>query len=188
MANDPIRKVDPAGLILDWFRKKKKKACCCCCAEDILFQNIEPYQKGFKFGHSFDTVIRLRYVLSRSRGDCKLEWWERSQSSTRRPEDSYNWTDMWKGGSGPKASSFRGWIETPRQCPGIVVLPDSDIPRISTLVRARRELDIIIMAFSTPGCPCRFRKVSITAKQILEVGDNREILSQEFEPGQTRYN
>jgi hypothetical protein len=180
VANDPIRKVDRLGL----FWPFTKKPCCCCCAEDILFQNIQPYQVAFKFGHSFDSRIRLKYSSSAVKGDCKLEWWERSQSDTSRPEDSYKWTDMMNG---PTASTFHGWIDTPRPCPGSVVIPVHDEPTISILVRQRRVLDFHIEVHSTPLCPCKWRMVLITAKQILEVDGSRQILSQEFVPGLTKY-
>jgi RHS repeat-associated protein len=183
VANAPLCRADRLGLFWPF-----RKACCCCCAEDILFQNIQPYQLGFRFGHSVDTMVKLKYVRSPSRGDCKLEWWERSESDSLRPEDKYPWTEMFGGGAGPKGPSFKDWIGTPRPCPGTVVLPDHDEPAISTLIRQRRVLDFSIRAYSTPGCPCKFRRVTISARQTLEVDGSRQILSQEFEPGQTQYN
>jgi hypothetical protein len=190
--NDPIQRVDRLGL----FWRSQKKPCYCCCAEDILFQNIRrfpddvqlpPGQQGtWLFGHVFNTMFKINNVRSSVTGDCKLEWWERSDSTSNNPEFSYKWTDMYGGGTGPIGKSFLGWNSTER-VPGPQVILDEDKPMISKIVPQRRVLDFYISIQSTPGCPCARRKVIIRARQILEADQFHQILSHEFTPGETKY-
>jgi hypothetical protein len=167
--NDPVRRIDPHGLFWEWPSRKRKSSCpkCCCCAEDIRISGIHNVSTGFGLGHGFTTEIDLRYVLFKDNRDCKLEWWERSNHGyTRRMRDNV-WTDMTQDPE--TASSFaHSWGARAKPCPGSETVSDYDEPRYSRLLGNRRVLEFFIVVTSAEGCPCRYRYVSITARQTID--------------------
>jgi len=162
VANDPIRRVDRLGLLWPF----TKKPCCCCCAEDVQIQNIQPLQRGFAFGHGFDTVIKLKYV-SGPAGDCTLKWLERTDVPYTHRMMKNVWNDMTKDPQ-TKSSFDDSWGKRRKPCPGSETVTDYDEPMYSKLMPRPRTLEFHIIVMSAPGCPCTKPQVEVTAKQTLD--------------------
>jgi RHS repeat-associated protein len=159
--NDSISRVDRLGLIWPF-----SKPCCCCCAEDVKVQNVEPLQRGWLFGHGFDTVITLKYV-SGANGDCTLQWLEKTDVPYTPSMRKNVWTDMTKDPA-TKSSFDNSWGKRRKPCPGTETVTDYDEPIYSRLMQKPRTLQFHIIVMSAPGCPCKNSKVDVTATQILD--------------------
>ena len=71
---------------------------CCCCAENVKIQNVKKIQNGNLYGHSFETVMSVSYVVVKKgkQGDCTLEWWEKTNRGYVPRMTNNIWHDMTK--------------------------------------------------------------------------------------------
>jgi RHS repeat-associated protein len=198
VGNEPLSRVDPHGLV-DRVGDSVAGCHCCACVGALVIPPTSVFPFGGRgygtgiYGHGFGVLIQLDWVVTKKFlvGVPELIWKEKSS----RPPDNYEgkakpekWFDVYKE-LGKKFSMFDTWRQgrqKPSWCPISQDITIEDYPR-ADINLGPRTLEFEITVRSAPGCPCPFRSMTITAKQVLAGPESSPgtIRIQTFTVGQT---
>jgi len=171
--DSPLVYVDPAGLV-------GKPDCCCCCVEDLSIANIKKLTQLPLYGHSFDAVIKMKYIKDKIHTDCTLKWKEKTNRHYTPGMPDNQWTDMYS--LLPNSPTFDPWNNRKPPCPGNLTVTITDTPMANVNLPAR-QLYFAITVESGKDCPCSTLSITVYATQLLEPNGKGGILKQDFSLG-----